>query len=87
MAALTDPDNGGTGYTKDLIVHQLGRSGEEKQDNYVKTYKLWGCFPTQISQIDLAYDSNDQIEEFTVEFQVQYWTAGDNGEEYDNGIS
>ena len=87
IAELINPEEGGDGYTKDLVVHQLGRSGEEKQDNYVKTYKLWGCFPTQISQIDLAYDSNDQIEEFTVEFQVQYWTAGDNGEEYDNGIS
>ena len=87
VAALINPDAGGDGYTKDLVVHQLGRSGEERQDNYVKTYKLWGCFPTQISQIDLAYDSNDQIEEFTVEFQVQYWTSGDNSEEYDNVIS
>ena len=87
VAALVNPDSGGTGYTKDLVVHQLGRNGEDRQDNYVKSYKLWGCFPTQISQIDLAYDSNDQIEEFTVEFQVQYWTAGDNPEEYDNGIN
>lgn len=87
IAELINPEEGGDGYTKDLVVHQLGRSGEEKQDNYVKTYKLWGCFPTQISQIDLAYDSNDQIEEFTVEFQVQYWTSGDNSEEYDNIIA
>ena len=87
VAALVNPDGGGTGYTKDLVVHQLGRNGEDRQDNYIKTYKLWGCFPTQISQIDLAYDSNDQIEEFTVEFQVQYWTAGDNPEEYNNGIT
>ena len=33
-------------------------------------------FPTNISQIDLSYDSADTIEEYTVEFQVQYWTAG-----------
>ena len=87
IAELINPSEGGDGYTKDLVVHQLGRSGEEKADNYVKTYKLWGCFPTQISQIDLAYDSNDQIEEFTVEFQVQYWTSGKNGEKYDNIIA
>jgi len=87
IAELINPEEGGDGYTKDLVVHQLGRSGKEEANNYVKTYKLWGCFPTQISQIDLAYDSNDQIEEFTVEFQVQYWTSGDNSEEYDNIIA
>ena len=38
------------------------------------TYKFYDIFPTNISPIDLSYDSSDQIEEFTVEFQVQYWT-------------
>ena len=30
-------------------------------------------FPTNISAIDLSFDSSDAIEEFTVEFQVNYW--------------
>jgi len=30
-------------------------------------------FPTNISAIDLAYDTTDTIEEFTVELQVQYF--------------
>jgi len=30
---------------------------------------------TNVSQIDLAYDSNDQIEEFTVEWQYSFFTA------------
>ncbi len=85
VADLTLPSGGSEGYTKNLIVHQLGRSG--KESDKIRTYKMWGCFPTQISPIDLAYDSNDQIEEFTVEFQVQYWTAGDNSPEYNNEIS
>jgi len=41
----------------------------------LRQYDLHYAFPTSISQIDLAYDSNDQIEEFTVEFQYSYWTA------------
>ena len=32
-------------------------------------------FPTQVSQIDLSYETTDAIEEFTVEFQVQWWEA------------
>ena len=39
-----------------------------------KKYKFSGIFPTNISAIDLSYDTGDTIEEFTVEFQVQYWT-------------
>ena len=38
------------------------------------TYKFYDIFPTNVSAIDLSYDSSDTIEEFTVEFQVQYWT-------------
>jgi len=38
------------------------------------TYKFYDIFPTNISAIDLSYDTTDTIEEFTVEFQVQYWT-------------
>jgi hypothetical protein len=39
-----------------------------------KTYKFYDIFPTNISAIDLSYDASDTIEEFTVEFQVQYWS-------------
>ena len=38
------------------------------------TYKFYDIFPTNIAAIDLSYDTSDTIEEFTVEFQVQYWT-------------
>lgn len=63
------------GYLADLTVKQLKRD-DSATGSSVTSYKLWGCFPTNISQIDLAYDSNDQIEDFTVEFQLQYWTRG-----------
>jgi len=32
-------------------------------------------FPTNISTIDLNYDTTDTIQEFTVEMQVQWWEA------------
>ena len=40
-----------------------------------KQYRFYGIFPTNISAIDLSYDTGDTIEEFTVEFQVQWWEA------------
>ena len=44
-----------------------------------KKYRFYGIFPTNISAIDLSYDTGDTIEEFTVEFQVQYWATADLG--------
>ncbi len=38
-----------------------------------KEYRFEDIFPTNISAIDLSFDSSDAIEEFTVEFQVNYW--------------
>jgi hypothetical protein len=36
-------------------------------------YIFEDIFPTNISAIDLSFDTSDAIEEFTVEFQVNYW--------------
>jgi hypothetical protein len=53
---------------------------EKAEGKVLRTYKLWYAFPTSSSAIDLAYDSNDQIEEFSVEFQYSYWTVESAGE-------
>ena len=57
-------------YQPDAYVHQLDRDGST-----LRTYKFHDLFPTQVSQIDLSYETTDAIEEFTVEFQVQWWEA------------
>lgn len=57
-------------YQADLIIEQLDRDGDT-----LKTYNFRGCFPTNVSAIDVSYETVDQIEEFTVEFQVQYWES------------
>ena len=62
------PNGGATGYMADLYVSQLEKD-EKEGGNVIRTYHLHHCFPTNVSPIDLAYDSNDQIAEFTVEWQ------------------
>ena len=57
-------------YQADLIIEQLDRDGST-----VKTYNFRGCFPTNVAAIEVSYETVDQIEEFTVEFQVQYWES------------
>ena len=59
-------------------VYQLGRgSSPISTDNsgdsnsVLAEYEFVDIFPTEVSAIDLSYDSSDTIEEFTVTFQVQ----------------
>jgi hypothetical protein len=59
-----------TDYQADMIVEQLNKAGE-----VTKKYDIRGTFPTNVSAIELSYDSENQIEEFTVELQVQYWES------------
>jgi len=72
-APLFVPNNS-EGYMADLQVDQLEKDSSE-EGAILRRYTLRHCFPTNVSQIDLAYDSNDQIEEFTVEWQYSYFTA------------
>ena len=72
-------------YTSDVFVSQR-KKDDSDEGSLLRKYKLWYAFPTSVSQIDLAYDSNDQIEEFSVEFQYSYWTVESDGAP-NNGIA
>ena len=66
----------GLDYYKDLRVHQLSRDERKgKSAARIRSYKFENCFPSNVSSIDLDYGNNDAIEEFTVEFQVQFSKA------------
>jgi len=54
-------------YQEDAYVHQLDRDGST-----LRSYRFYDVFPTNISQMDLSYETVDTIEEFTVELQVLY---------------
>ena len=57
-------------YQEDAFVHQLDRDGST-----LRTYKFYDLFPTNISQVDLNYETIDTLEEFSVEMQVLYWES------------
>jgi hypothetical protein len=85
-SGATDPAQ----YMVDAYVKQFKRSPSALGFNSpvnegleaAALYKFYDIFPTNISQIDLSYDTSDTIEEFTVEFQVQYWTPQGPQENY-----
>ena len=57
-------------YQQDAFIHQLDRDGST-----LRTYKFFDVFPTNLSQMDLSYETTDTIEEFTVELQVLYYES------------
>jgi len=59
-------------YSIDATVSQYGKSGP---DNILKQYSFVGMFPIDLAPIDVAWDSNDTIEDYTVSFAYQYWTS------------
>ena len=78
-SGATDPSS----YMGSAIVRQLGRKSSQigdgagnSKDNGLEpiaVYRFADIYPTNISAIDLSYDTTDTIEEFTVEFTVNYW--------------
>jgi hypothetical protein len=62
----------GTGtYRCKIVVNQLKPDG-----NIARIYELYDAFPTDVSAIDLSYDTTDAIQEFTVTFQYHYLDVG-----------
>jgi len=57
-------------YYSDGLVHQIDRTGE-----IIRTIKCVDIWPSEIAPVELAFDSNDIIEEFTVTFQMNYWES------------
>ena len=64
----------------DMEVHQLKKSGKVSsyevsagQEQFYGSYYFVDAFPTNVSGIDLSWDTKDTIEEFSVQFAYQYW--------------
>ena len=59
-----------TDYQVDMSVYQLDRN-----DNIIKTYRFYDAYPTNIGQIQLDFETNNQIETFEVEFTFNYFVT------------
>jgi hypothetical protein len=57
-----------TDYKSTITINQLKDDGTS-----LKTYVLQNAFPSDVSAIDLSYDTVDAIEEFTVTFQYSHF--------------
>lgn len=59
-------------YTASMFVDQLGRD-----DKALRSYQMFNCFPTNIGEVGLNFGDTNSIQEYQVEFSVDYWTPVD----------
>ena len=79
-AGLVNPAD----YQQPMIVRQLGRASvsgpvpsSEVNLPVLKMYQFIGAYPVEVSGIDLSYDTQDSIEEFTVSMAYQWYDTMD----------
>jgi len=67
--------NIGNSYKTTALVTQFSKEGPGEIDGEgaIKTYKFEGIFPTAVSDIPLAYDDVNQIEQFSVRFAYDWY--------------
>ena len=63
--------DGTDSYRCTITVNQLKPDG-----TVARVYKLFDAFPTDVSAIDLSYDTTDAVQEFTVTFQYHFLDVG-----------
>ena len=57
-------------YQSSAEVHQLDRNGTR-----LKSYNFFGLWPSVIAPVELGYDTNDAVEEFSVTWKYNYFTS------------
>jgi hypothetical protein len=81
LAFINNPDgeeairNNNDEYRCTVVINHLRSDGTKS-----RVYNLIDAFPTDVSPIDLSYDTTDAIQEFTVTFQYHYLDAGSTSE-------
>lgn len=74
LNGLVDP----AAYQVEMKITQLGKAPSANGAvPALKSYKLWGVWPTMVDPIPVSYDAQDSIQEFNVQLEMQYWEALD----------
>jgi hypothetical protein len=93
MDSLNKHDDGAgytANYSAELKVDQFARGTSSGNDvlqphSIIRSYTFKNAFPSNISQIDLSYDNNNTVAEYTVEFQYDWWESS--GKDAGNGAA
>ncbi len=73
---IEDPrETGGTAaYQSSATVYQLDRTGKK-----IRAYTFHGLWPSEVSSIELDWETNDAVETFDVTWKYNYFTIDNKG--------
>lgn len=69
------------GYKADGIVSLLDRNKETNGTGIIKSWRIVGIFPIQISEMQLSWQANDMVGEFSVTFSVESFDPDEKGQD------
>ena len=73
MKKIAGHDNARGATFLDQYQTRLTLTQRRRNGSYAAFYSFYDAFPTALGTIALDWSSTDLIEEYTVEFQYQYW--------------
>ena len=67
---IREAGNSPLDYQATADINHFGKDGE-----IIKTVKMVNMWPSSVAPIELGWENNDQIEEFTTTWTYDYWTS------------
>ena len=69
---VSEVGNISTPLFQDWSIYWLGRDGQRSS---ARKYKFIGCWPKEVGAIEVAFDTNDSLAEFSVTMAYQWWES------------
>ena len=73
MSSIQELDSGVGATTLDYLVSRATISQLNRDDSVIATYELFNMYPQTLNNIELSYDTSDEIQTFDVTFSYSHW--------------
>ena len=73
MESIQELDSGVGATTLDYLVSRATISQLNRDDSVIATYELFNMYPQTLNNIELSYDTSDEIQTFDVTFSYSHW--------------
>ena len=70
---IQELDSGVGATDLDYLVSRATVSQLNRDDSILATYELYNMYPSTLNQIDLSFDTADEIQTFDVTFSYSHW--------------
>ena len=73
MESIQELDSGVGATDLDYLVSRATISQLNRDDSIIATYELYNMYPQTLANIELSYDTADEIQSFDVTFSYSHW--------------